>query len=209
MISVSKPKSTISSIAPRPSYLLPTIVVAQFAGTSLWFAGNAVIPNLQEVLSLENSVIGDVTTAVQLGFIAGTLVFAFLSIADRFSPVKVFLTCSLAGAAANLLLLWPTQPTLFWLLTSRFLTGFFLAGIYPVGMKISADWYEKGLGKALGFLVGALVIGTAFPHLVKQVTQSLPLVLCAHHHLNIRGLGRHRPFPFGTGWPFQKEKSRT
>lgn len=54
------------------------------------------------------------------------------------------------------------------LFTMRFITGFFLAGIYPVGMKIAADWYEKGLGKALGYLVGALVLGTAFPHLLKS-----------------------------------------
>jgi len=60
------------------------------------------------------------------------------------------------------------------LLTLRFFTGFFLAGIYPVGMKIAADYYDKGLGKALGFLVGALVIGTSFPHLLKSFTSSLP-----------------------------------
>ena len=47
------------------------------------------------------------------------------------------------------------------------MVGFFLAGIYPVGMKIAADYFEKGLGAALGFLVGALVLGTAFPHLLK------------------------------------------
>jgi MFS family permease len=56
------------------------------------------------------------------------------------------------------------------LLFFRFLTGFFLAGIYPVGMKIAADYYDKSLGKSLGFLVGALVIGTALPHLIKSVT---------------------------------------
>jgi MFS family permease len=60
------------------------------------------------------------------------------------------------------------------LITSRFLTGFFLAGIYPVGMKISADHYQKGLGKSLGFLVGALVVGTSFPHLLRSITNDLP-----------------------------------
>ncbi len=39
----------------------------------------------------------------------------------------------------------------------------FLAGIYPVGMKIAAGWYAQGLGWALGVLVGALVLGTALP----------------------------------------------
>jgi len=57
---------------------------------------------------------------------------------------------------------------------SRFLTGFFLAGIYPVGMKIAADYYDKDLGKALGYLLGALVLGTAFPHLLKSVLNKFP-----------------------------------
>jgi MFS family permease len=56
----------------------------------------------------------------------------------------------------------------------RFVTGFFLAGIYPVGMKIAADWFPQKLGNALGFLVGALVLGTAFPHLLKSQLYSLP-----------------------------------
>lgn len=41
-------------------------------------------------------------------------------------------------------------------------------------MKIASDHFEKGLGKALGFLVGALVVGTALPHLLKSYTSHLP-----------------------------------
>ncbi len=50
---------------------------------------------------------------------------------------------------------------------SWFPTGFSLAGIYPVGMKIASDYFKEGLGTSLGYLVGALVLGTAFPHLLK------------------------------------------
>ncbi len=60
------------------------------------------------------------------------------------------------------------------LLTLRFLTGFFLAGIYPIGLKIASDYYQKGLGKSIGFLVGALVLGTAFPHLLIGLSDLLP-----------------------------------
>lgn len=116
---------------------------------------------------------GYVTSAVQLGFISGTLVFAFFAFADRFSPRKVFFLCSLAGAAANLAVLF-TPAGMTALLLLRFATGFFLAGIYPVGMKISASWYEQGLGRALGYLVGALVLGTAFPHLLRGTGTELP-----------------------------------
>jgi MFS family permease len=110
---------------------------------------------------------------VQLGFIAGTLAFAFFAISDIASPRRVFFVCTLAGAAANAAS-YALAEGLASLLVLRFATGFFLAGIYPVGMKIAAGWYRSDLGKALGFLVGALVLGTAFPHLIKGLGQALP-----------------------------------
>jgi hypothetical protein len=157
----------------RPARILPVIVASQFAGTSLWFAGNAVLGDLQRDWGLAPEALGYVTSAVQLGFIAGTLVFALLAVADRISPRLVFLLCSLAGAAANLGAL-AEGAGFTSLLACRFATGFFLAGIYPVGMKIASGWYREGLGNALGFLVGALVLGTAFPHLLKGLGQSWP-----------------------------------
>ncbi|MDX1939279.1 MAG: MFS transporter [Saprospiraceae bacterium] len=152
--------------------ILPVIVVSQFAGTSLWFAGNAVIADLQRAFQLPDSAIGYLTSAVQLGFISGTLTFALLTISDRFSPSKVFFICALAGAFFNLSLYLFAQGFAS-VLALRVTTGFFLAGIYPVGMKIASDHHERGLGKSLGYLVGALVVGTAFPHLLKRFTESL------------------------------------
>jgi len=157
----------------RPAYILPIIIYAQFAGTSLWFAGNAIIPDLQQSWTLPEHSTSYVTSAVQLGFIVGTLVFAYLALADRFSPRKVFFSCSIIAAISNsALLVAPEEITA--LLILRFITGFFLAGIYPVGMKIAASWYEQGLGRALGYLVGALVLGTAFPHLIRSLGAEIP-----------------------------------
>lgn len=155
------------------SHILPVIVIAQFFCTSLWFAGNAILPDLALHLHIPQQALGGITSAVQFGFIAGTLVYAALLIADRFPHSNIFFCSALLAAISNLSIVF-IGPEITNVLLMRFLTGFFLAGIYPVGMKIAADYYEKGLGKALGFLVGALVIGTAFPHLIKSFTTDLP-----------------------------------
>jgi MFS family permease len=151
--------------------ILTIIVISQFCCTSLWFAGNAVLNDLSISFHLNANALEDLTSAVQLGFITGTLLFALFTLADRFSPSKVFFVCALLGALCNMGLIFDFN-TLSTLLIIRFLTGFFLAGIYPIGMKIATDYYKKGLGTSLGFLVGALVLGTALPHLLKDSMQA-------------------------------------
>lgn len=160
------------AIMKKPKHILPVIVLAQFAGTSLWFAGNAILESLQSSFGLPESALSGLTSAVQLGFIAGTLLYAALLLADRFSPSQVFLASAVLGAGCNIAV-GTVASTYEGMLAARFLTGFFLAGIYPVGMKIAADWYEGGLGKALGYLVGALVLGTAFPHFLSYTSAGI------------------------------------
>lgn len=153
-------------------YVLPIIVLAQFCCTSLWFAGNAITPSLISEFSLPENSLGHIASVVQFGFISGTLFYALFNLADRFSPSFVFMVSALIAGCFNLLMVAFDQ-TFLSILGLRFLTGFFLAGIYPVGMKIASDHYQR-LGRALGFLVGALVLGTALPHLIKGSLGALP-----------------------------------
>jgi len=154
-------------------FVLPIIVISQFLCTSLWFAGNAVLPDIIKNFPAELNLLANLTSMVQFGFIAGTLVFAIFAISDIFAPSKVFFVCGIAASIFNLgICLEFSDVNL--LLLFRFLTGFMLAGIYPVGMKIASDYFKDGLGKSLGFLVGALVLGTAFPHLLKTFTADFP-----------------------------------
>ena len=158
---------------PVPRHVLPVLVLAQFAGTSLWFAVNAVMPDLQREHGWSATLVGQLTSALQLGFIAGTLVFALLSVADRYPPRHVFLACALAGAACTLGAWWQVDNAAA-LMAWRLATGFCLAGIYPVGMKIAAQWYPQGLGRALGLLIGALVLGSASSHALRALGSDLP-----------------------------------
>jgi len=164
------------STQPRPVWILPVIVASAFSGTSLWFAGNAILEPLTQSWQLPANALARVTTAVQLGFIAGTLLFAFFSIPDRYSPSRVYLMSSTAAALANVSLL-ALDGNYTALLICRFITGFFLAGIYPVGMKIAAGWYAKDLGRPIGYLLAALILGSAFPHLVASMGQEISWVM--------------------------------
>ena len=186
--------------------MLPVLVLAQLAGVSPWFAVNAVMPALQRDYGWNAADVGTLTSAVQLGFIAGTLLFALLAVADRFSPRRVFLLCSLAGAVCTLAGVWSAgsfQQLLLW----RAATGFFLAGIYPVGMKIASQWFPQGLGGALGWLIGALVLGSASAHAVRAVGAALPWTMVFYTVAAAAALGGvllyialpERPRPTGQG----------
>lgn len=153
--------------------ILPLIIISQFLCTSLWFAGNSILTDLIETFELNSNVLSYITSSVQFGFILGTLLFAILSISDKFSPSKIFFVCALLGSLFNLSILLPIN-NLGTILSFRFLTGFCLAGIYPIGMKIAADYFDKSLGKSLGYLVGALVLGTSFPHFLKLMSGDYP-----------------------------------
>jgi MFS transporter, DHA1 family, inner membrane transport protein len=153
--------------------VLPVLVLAQLAGTSPWFAVNAVMPDLQRSFGWSTAAVGTLTSALQLGFIIGTLVFALLAVADRFSARHVFAWCGLMAAVCTLAAaLLAAQFNV--LLALRLLTGFFLAGIYPVGMKLASMWFPQGLGAALGWLVGALVLGSASPHALRAIGAAWP-----------------------------------
>ncbi len=178
-------------------------MLSQFAGTSLWFVGNAVLPELKETLHLSKYAVSHVTSAVMLGFIAGTLIFAFFALADRFSPARLFFISSLLGAFFNAAVAWWATDA-FSLFLLRFMTGVCIAGIYPVGMKIAADWYDKGLGKALGLLLGALMIGTGFPHLLKNRDFELPWQDVLYYTSLFAGIGGFIILLFVGDGPFRK-----
>jgi MFS family permease len=144
--------------------MLVLIALAELLGMSVWFAANAVAPQIAARWTLSPSQAGWLTTVVQLGFVAGTAAAALLNLADLVPSRVYFSASAVAAAVANAALL--AAPGYRTALACRALTGVFLAGVYPPAMKMAATWFRSRRGLAIGVVVGALTIGKALPYLL-------------------------------------------
>jgi MFS family permease len=147
--------------------ILSLLAVAELLGMSLWFAASAVSPQLRLLWNLTTGEAAWLTTVVQLGFVCGTAVAAVLNLADLIPASTLFAVCAVLGAIANAAVL--IVPGFAPALAVRFLTGFFLAGVYPPAMKMTATWFRSQRGLAIGVIVGALTVGKALPYLVRAL----------------------------------------
>ena len=144
------------------------IVLAELFGTSLWFTGSAAVPRLLEPWQLSRTEAAWLLISTQLGFIIGTLTLAVTGLADRFPAHRIFAAASLLGALSNLAFAYLADGLVSALLF-RTVTGLSLAGIYPLGMKLIVGWAPRQAGAMLGWLVGALTLGTASPFLLRGI----------------------------------------
>ncbi len=140
---------------------------AMLLAMTTWFSASAVIPQLRDLWQLGPGASAWLTIAVQLGFVTGAVASAVLTIADTLPPRRVVLVGAAGAAAANLGLLVADGAST--AIPLRFLTGAFLAGVYPPAMKAMATWFRRDRGTALGVMVGALTLGSAVPHLVNAL----------------------------------------
>ncbi len=183
--------------------VLALLGFAELLGMSLWFAASAVTPQLRAIWGLTTSEAAWLTTIVQLGFVCGTAVAAVFNLPDLIPAGRLFSGAAFLGAAVNAAIL--AAPGYRSALVLRFLTGFFLAGVYPPAMKMTATWFRSQRGLAIGVIVGALTIGKATPYLVRAIPHVglRPVVLTASVGAVIAGLlvlGGYRdgPFPFAS-----------
>lgn len=147
---------------------LSLLSVAQLLAMSLWFSASAVIPQLTKEWHLTDGQQSWMTMSVQIGFVVGGLVSAFLNLADRIRLNHLIAASSFIGAVLNgaiPILNAGAETTILF----RFLTGITLAGVYPPGMKLIASWCKDDRGFAIGLLIGAITIGSASPHLFNSI----------------------------------------
>ncbi|MFN2637129.1 MAG: MFS transporter [Gemmatimonadaceae bacterium] len=177
--------------------------LAELLGMSLWFAASAVTPQLRGLWGLTTSEAAWLTTVVQFGFVCGTALSALLNLADLVPARTLFSGSALLGAVANAaILIAPGYPSA---LLLRFMTGFFLAGVYPPAMKMTATWFRSQRGLAIGVIVGALTVGKATPYLVRALprvglrpvvmTSSVGALIAA---ALVASAYRDGPFPFAS-----------
>ena len=136
---------------------------------TLWFSASAVVPALEEEWALSSADAAWLTMSVQIGFVVGTLLSAFLNLSDTVNTRRLFAASALLGAGSNAAFAFVADGLALGIVL-RVLTGIFLAGIYPPGMKLCATWSQRYRGFAIGLLVGALTVGSASPHLVRSLT---------------------------------------
>ena len=134
---------------------------------STWFSTAAVLGQLRGDWQLSQAAGAWLTIMVQIGFVAGAVVSSVTNLADRVPPRRLLLLGSLGAAAANLgVVIGDGYGAA---LAFRFLTGVFLAAVYPPSLKAMSSWYREGRGLALGVMIGALTIGSALPHLINAL----------------------------------------
>jgi MFS family permease len=147
---------------------LVILLFCQVCAMSVWFASAAAVPAIKQAVALTSWQEALLTTSVQAGFVAGTVLSALLGLADRYDPRRLFMLSAGVAAAATLTLV-ACEPASAPVFVLRFITGMCMAGVYPVGMRLAATWAKGDLGLLIGLLVGALSLGSASPHLLAAV----------------------------------------
>ena len=155
-----------------PNVQLAWLSVAMFLGMTLWFSATAANAPIVAEFHLSPAETAWLTMAVQGGFVMGTLFSALVNLPDVVNPRVLFAIGCLVAAAANASL--ARADGVLMLIALRVVTGAALAWVYPPGMKIAAGWFEQRRGAALGVLIGALTVGSAFPHLLASASATIP-----------------------------------
>ncbi|WPB86725.1 MFS transporter [Sediminicoccus rosea] len=130
---------------------------------AIWFAGTAAVPALLRDGAVTRGEAGWLVAAVQLGFVAGTILSALLSLADRWPSRALFFGAATVAGLGTIAQAF-IEPAGLGAYALRFVAGAAMAGVYPVAMKLASGWARGDLGLLIGIVVGALTIGSAAPH---------------------------------------------
>lgn len=143
------------------------LAIAQFFCLSLWFSTNAILSQIRAVFMFTSGDVARISSAVVFGFVIGGLISSVLNISDIVSSTRVFFLSAILGSTTNTIITITGNITV--IIISRFFTGFFLAGIYPIGMKLTASHFKENRGLSIGILLSALTAGSGLPYLFNLI----------------------------------------
>ncbi|WP_054310642.1 MFS transporter [Mesorhizobium sp. 1M-11] len=183
--------------------VLTLLCLAVVLSLTTWFSATAILPELRQELALSAGAEAWLTNGVQIGFVIGALTASLVNLPDLVRLNRLMAAAAASAAAANAMLLLDPGPT--GVVIARVVTGFALAGVYPPALKLVATWFVRDRGLALGAVIGALTIGSAFPHLFRAVLTALdwrPVVMMASVTTAVGALlfllfAKEGPYPFG------------
>jgi MFS family permease len=150
---------------------LAIVAIGVLLAFAPWFSASAVAPLLAAEWQTTRLDLPLLTVAVQLGFAAGALILAASGAADALPGQKLFALGAVVAAVGNLgFAVAADGPTV--AIAWRFATGFGLAAVYPIALKMLASWFRRSRGLAIGVVIGALTVGSALPHLLRALGQT-------------------------------------
>ena len=159
----------MENIKKERTEVLIWVTIAEVFAMSLWFSASAVSGTLTAVTDLSQSEMPIITSSVQIGFVVGALLSATLGLQDRFNPRAIFSISAGLASTLNVLFVFSVHLIIF-AFVLRFLTGLFLAGIYPVAVQFISSWFPQKRGLAIGLLIGGLTMGSALPEFVEGLS---------------------------------------
>jgi MFS family permease len=192
---------------------LRLLAVALVLAMSTWFSTAAVLGQLTAAWDLGSTAKSWLIIALQIGFVVGAAGSSLANLADRIAPRRLMLIGTTGAAIANaaIIPLNAYGPAL----VARFMTGVFLAAVYPPALKALSSWYRAGRGYALGVMIGALTLGSALPHLINGIGElDWQVVIGATSALTLVGgllaerLGSEGPYATAAA-PFDPAKLRS
>ncbi len=196
---VGQARQPVADLASAQKHQLGVLATAMVLAMTTWFSTAAVLPELRAAWDLSRSAGSWLTIAVQLGFVVGAVASALTNLSDRMPPRRLVLLGAIGAAIANasIVVLNSYGPAL----AARFITGAFLAAVYPPALKAMSGWYRERRGYALGVMIAALTVGSAAPHLVNglgglawEQTLILTSIITVVGGLIAERLGRDGPF---------------
>lgn len=189
-------------VSRHPWQVLALLCLGVVLSMTTWFSATAVTPELVHAWSLSPAQAGWLTNGVQIGFVSGALLSSLVNLPDIVRLNRLMAASAVMAGLANAALLF--EPGASVAIACRILTGMALAGVYPPAMKLTATWFLKGRGLALGAVIAALTAGSSLPHLIRALTQSLDwqAVVIASSTATLGGalvfliFTREGPYPF-------------